>query len=920
MTVSKVGDLVWVRVQGHPWWPGQVMDPKKATNEKVIKDRKPDHTLISFFGDDSYGWFPKGRDIIPFEKNFAAKSKQPASKKDKKFNRACAEAREVQDRRLGKDPITKHRPHDFLHPGWSDDSDEEAAEDRCDDLRPLPASADKLQDCSSEQALLWLRCVACNPLERPKMSPVKIDGAKRQLFSLVKSQNTKLLEAAQKKKKPPTPPADSPDAAEAAAEPPETDAAEAGVEEEGGSEQPAAVGQKKKKMPQMKKEKSASVKAEGGKSMGQPMKRKRKDDSDAKLEKPKKQRRKPAIAEVKDEEDQNVATAVPDDSDEVDEQVELEVKAEDDADGDEPVSDSDQEPEPEPEAEVTVKKRRARSSNYQGPGPRRLRAALPDVLTMLHNMALDPTSDAWTITTAECAAWLSFRELIFSYSSFNREGEVGESTAAALEAKGAHWVKVKPPRVKPPSKQYGVPAQPGPDLGIEYRHVHYVSKLPGSRQAFEEQLAQFYSERGAVLSPPSILHIPLDCYTVFNAVAERGGFEGVSGTRQWSVVAREWRPEMGAMEAGRVKKAYLKLLLAFEQHLSQHCKVEVRKKKGARVKRAGPSGSIEPEDQPAKASKKRKAPSDAPGAESAGPSSTAVPAARVRAQEEEEAEDSEAEGSEVSYGSDQPPGQSDSDADDDKRLAKAADEGRLRRLRKEAQRESRLVKKKLQRQQDQDGGGTKQKPSREARGWASDEEEFKDSSLPRTDSSQAGTLTKGRRQLVDSRAMAAKPGRPDEQDAKARAEVRARQRAAMQAKQDPPKGSGNGEAWRSGLEEMLAPPRTQQRPSHPADPKGEAKTIVVLHFRSDYTLPSKPIIFNVMQHYGSLSMHTDIWYSAKKFLVYIQFHHEQDALTAQSVLERRASELFNLREDSSLNGYGQECMSPCAGTGLEKRN
>lgn len=115
------------------------------------------------------------------------------------------------------------------------------------------------------------------------MSPVKIDGAKRQLFSLVKSQNTKLLEAAQKKKKPPTPPADSPDAAEAAAEPPETDAAEAGVEEEGGSEQPAAVGQKKKKMPQMKKEKSASVKAEGGKSMGQPMKRKRKDDSDAKV-------------------------------------------------------------------------------------------------------------------------------------------------------------------------------------------------------------------------------------------------------------------------------------------------------------------------------------------------------------------------------------------------------------------------------------------------------------------------------------------------------------------------------------------------------------------------------------------------------------------------------------------------------------
>ncbi len=25
MSVTKVGDLVWVRVQGHPWWPGQVL-------------------------------------------------------------------------------------------------------------------------------------------------------------------------------------------------------------------------------------------------------------------------------------------------------------------------------------------------------------------------------------------------------------------------------------------------------------------------------------------------------------------------------------------------------------------------------------------------------------------------------------------------------------------------------------------------------------------------------------------------------------------------------------------------------------------------------------------------------------------------------------------------------------------------------
>ena len=91
---------------------------------------------------------------------------------DKKFSRACAEGQEVYQRRLGKEPATKFRPHDFLHPGWSDDSDEEAAEDRYDDLRPLPVSAEKVQDCSAEQALLWLYSGACTPTERPKVTPL----------------------------------------------------------------------------------------------------------------------------------------------------------------------------------------------------------------------------------------------------------------------------------------------------------------------------------------------------------------------------------------------------------------------------------------------------------------------------------------------------------------------------------------------------------------------------------------------------------------------------------------------------------------------------------------------------------------------------------------------------------------------------
>ena len=76
-------------------------------------------------------------------------------------------------------------------------------------------------------------------------------------------------------------------------------------------------------------------------------------------------------------------------------------------------------------------------------------------------------------------------------------------------------------------------------------------------------------------------------------------------------------------------------------------------------------------------------------------------------------------------------------ADNDRRLAKAANDGMLRKLRKEAQKESKAAKKKLQRQLDQDSRGTKQKPVLEARSWASDEEEFREV-LPRTDSGQGG--------------------------------------------------------------------------------------------------------------------------------------------------------------------------------------
>lgn len=63
------------------------------------------------------------------------------------------------------------------------------------------------------------------------------------------------------------------------------------------------------------------------------------------------------------------------------------------------------------------------------------------------------------------------------------------------------------------------------------RHTHYVSKVPDSEEGFNAALADFYNTHAAILAPPNIAHVPLDCYFIFKAVAERGGYEGVSGVR-----------------------------------------------------------------------------------------------------------------------------------------------------------------------------------------------------------------------------------------------------------------------------------------------------------------------------------------------------------------------------------------------------
>ncbi|KAI3770685.1 hypothetical protein L6452_01826 [Arctium lappa] len=90
----KVGDMVWGKVKSHPWWPGHVYSEEFAT-PSVRRSKREGLLLVAFFGDSSYGWFDPS-ELVPFDSDFAEKSRQTNSKT---FVKAVEEAMDEVSRR-----------------------------------------------------------------------------------------------------------------------------------------------------------------------------------------------------------------------------------------------------------------------------------------------------------------------------------------------------------------------------------------------------------------------------------------------------------------------------------------------------------------------------------------------------------------------------------------------------------------------------------------------------------------------------------------------------------------------------------------------------------------------------------------------------------------------------------------------------
>ena len=120
----------------------------------------------------------------------------------------------------------------------------------------------------------------------------------------------------------------------------------------------------------------------------------------------------------------------------------------------------------------------------------------------------------------------------------------------------------------PVVEERAAPSRPTEMISVEVKV--YADKI-GGRDVFESDLQRWYGERGLHVAQPIVGGFTWDMYTIFSAVAMRGGYQAATDRKAWRAIAREWHQELDtAKNIGSVmKQNYKKVLLDFEQYFTR---------------------------------------------------------------------------------------------------------------------------------------------------------------------------------------------------------------------------------------------------------------------------------------------------------------------------------------------------------------
>ncbi|KAL6610351.1 hypothetical protein ACP70R_040320 [Stipagrostis hirtigluma subsp. patula] len=110
----RVSDLVWSKLEGHPWWPGEIFDPSDAS-EVALKHQIDGSHLIAYAGDGTFAWCD-GSQLVPFMTNYAHMEKQSSSDE---FINAVNHALEELSRRILSGMSCRCLPEDISNSGMS---------------------------------------------------------------------------------------------------------------------------------------------------------------------------------------------------------------------------------------------------------------------------------------------------------------------------------------------------------------------------------------------------------------------------------------------------------------------------------------------------------------------------------------------------------------------------------------------------------------------------------------------------------------------------------------------------------------------------------------------------------------------------------------------------------------------------------